>query len=40
MLALLPEGLEIAKRTYAFFKTLVPKFDDEASHFGTSRPCS
>lgn len=35
MLALLPEGLDIAKRTYAFFKTLVPKFQDEAKHFGT-----
>lgn len=35
MLALLPEGLEIAKRTYAFYKTLVPKFKDEADHFGT-----
>ena len=35
MLGLLPEGLEIAKRTYAFFKTLVPKFKDEAAHFGT-----
>jgi NAD-reducing hydrogenase large subunit len=35
MLALLPEGLDIAKRTYAFFKTLVPKFKDEASHFGS-----
>ncbi|MFD2111979.1 Ni/Fe hydrogenase subunit alpha [Thiorhodococcus fuscus] len=34
MLKLLPEGLEIAKRTYAFFKTLVPKFLDEANHFG------
>lgn len=34
MLAMLPEGLDIAKRTYAFFKTLVPKFKDEASHFG------
>lgn len=34
MLRLMPEGLEIAKRTYAFFKTLVPKFKDEASHFG------
>lgn len=33
--ALLPEGLEIAKRTYAFFKTLVPRFAEEASHFGT-----
>ncbi len=35
LLKLLPEGLEIAKRTYAFFKTLVPKFKDEASNFGT-----
>ncbi len=34
MLGLLPEGLEIAKRTYAFFKTLVPRFKDEADHFG------
>jgi NAD-reducing hydrogenase large subunit len=34
MLALLPDGLEIAKRTYAFFKFLVPKFADEAEHFG------
>ncbi|WPL17584.1 NAD-reducing hydrogenase HoxS subunit beta [Thiorhodovibrio winogradskyi] len=31
---MLPEGLEIAKRTYASFKTLLPKFKDEASHFG------
>jgi NAD-reducing hydrogenase large subunit len=35
MLKLLPEGLDIAKRTYAFFKTLVPKFKDEAHHFGS-----
>ena len=35
MLKLLPEGLEIAKRTYDFFKTLVPTFKDEARHFGT-----
>ncbi|MBV5273329.1 MAG: nickel-dependent hydrogenase large subunit, partial [Lamprocystis purpurea] len=35
ILKLLPEGLEIAKRTYGFFKTLVPKFKDETSHFGT-----
>ncbi len=35
MLAMLPEALTIAKDTYAFFKTLVPKFRDEASHFGT-----
>jgi NAD-reducing hydrogenase large subunit len=37
ILVLLPEGLEIAKRTYAFYKTLVPKFVDEARHFGTAR---
>lgn len=35
MLKLLPEGLEIARRTYDFFKTLVPKFKHEAEHFGT-----
>ncbi|MBN2885396.1 MAG: Ni/Fe hydrogenase subunit alpha [Chromatiaceae bacterium] len=35
LLALLPEALEIAKRTYAFYKTLVPKFQDEIAHFGT-----
>lgn len=35
ILALLPEGLEIAKRTYAFYKTLVPRFTAEARHFGT-----
>ena len=35
LLKLMPEGLEIAKRTYAFFKTLVPKFKDEANHFGS-----
>ena len=35
MLQLLPEGLEIAKRTYASYKTLVPRFKDEAEHFGT-----
>jgi NAD-reducing hydrogenase large subunit len=35
MLKLLPEGLEIAKRTYTFFKTLVPRFKDEAEHFGS-----
>ena len=34
MLALLPEALEIAKRTYGFYKDLVPKFRDEASNFG------
>ena len=35
ILALLPEGLDVAKRTYAFYKTLVPRFVDEARHFGT-----
>jgi NAD-reducing hydrogenase large subunit len=35
MQGMLPEALEIAKRTYATFKTLLPKFKDEASHFGT-----
>ncbi|MBK1641152.1 Ni/Fe hydrogenase subunit alpha [Chromatium okenii] len=35
LLALLPEALDIARRTYTFFKTLVPKFKDEANHFGT-----
>jgi len=34
MLALLPEALEIAKRTYGFYKELVPKFRDEANNFG------
>jgi len=34
ILGMLPEGLDIAKETYAFFKTLVPKFKDEAKHFG------
>jgi NAD-reducing hydrogenase large subunit len=35
MLGMLPEALQIAKDTYAFFKTLVPRFGDEAEHFGT-----
>jgi NAD-reducing hydrogenase large subunit len=35
ILALLPEGLEVAKRTYALYKTLVPRFVDEAKHFGS-----
>ncbi len=34
MLGLLPEALEIAKRTYGFYKELVPKFRDEANNFG------
>jgi len=33
--ALLPEGLEIARRTYGFYKALLPRFTDEARHFGT-----
>ena len=35
MLAMMPDALRIAKDTYTFFKTLVPKFKDEAEHFGT-----
>jgi len=35
ILALLPEGLEVAKRSYAFYKTLVPRFVEEARHFGS-----
>ncbi|MGB5833343.1 MAG: Ni/Fe hydrogenase subunit alpha [Thiohalocapsa sp.] len=35
MLTMMPDGLRIAKETFAFFKTLVPKFKDEAAHFGT-----
>ena len=34
LLALMPEALEIARRTYDFYKTLVPRFRAEASHFG------
>ncbi|MGD8207875.1 MAG: Ni/Fe hydrogenase subunit alpha [Thiohalocapsa sp.] len=34
MLAMVPEGLAIAKDTYAFYKSLVPRFRDEAEHFG------
>jgi NAD-reducing hydrogenase large subunit len=34
ILNMLPEGLDIAKETYSFFKTLVPKFKDEARNFG------
>jgi NAD-reducing hydrogenase large subunit len=34
MLGLIPEGMEIARRTYAFYKDLVPKLRDEAHHFG------
>lgn len=36
MLQLVPEGLDIAKRTYSFYKEeVVHKFADEAKHFGT-----
>jgi len=35
MLQLLPEGMAIAKRTYGFYKELVPKFQEEASRFGS-----
>ncbi len=34
ILRLIPEALEIAKRTYAFYKTLLPRFQDEAERFG------
>ncbi|MCU0835140.1 MAG: Ni/Fe hydrogenase subunit alpha [Chromatiaceae bacterium] len=34
MLGLIPEAMDIAKRTYQFYKGLVPRFRDEASHFG------
>ncbi len=35
MLGLVDEGLDIAKRTYEFYKDdVVPKFKDEAKHFG------
>ncbi|MGA7980694.1 MAG: Ni/Fe hydrogenase subunit alpha [Chromatiaceae bacterium] len=35
MLKLIPEGMTIAKRTYGFYKELVPKFQEEAKHFGS-----
>jgi NAD-reducing hydrogenase large subunit len=34
MLKLMPEALDIAKRTYGFYKGLLPKFREEASRFG------
>jgi len=34
MLKLIPEGMTIARRTYAFFRDQVSKFADEAQHFG------
>jgi NAD-reducing hydrogenase large subunit len=35
LLQLIPEGMAIAKRTYGFYKELVPKFQQEASLFGS-----
>jgi len=35
ILALLPEGLDVAKRTYAFYKTVGRGFAAAARHFGT-----
>jgi NAD-reducing hydrogenase large subunit len=35
MLKLIPEGMAIIKRTYGFYKELVPKFQEEAKHFGS-----
>ncbi|TVQ86911.1 MAG: Ni/Fe hydrogenase subunit alpha [Chromatiaceae bacterium] len=35
ILKMIPEGLEIAKETFALYKSMVPKFKDEISHFGT-----
>jgi NAD-reducing hydrogenase large subunit len=35
MLGLLPEAMDIARRTYAFYKDLVPRFREEAKHFGS-----
>jgi len=35
MLALIPEAMDIAKRTYQFYKGLVPRFREEAGHFGS-----
>lgn len=34
MLAMMPEGLDIAKRTYAAYKEIVQNFKEEAEHFG------
>jgi NAD-reducing hydrogenase large subunit len=34
MLKMIPEGMTIARRTYASFKELVGKFADETQHFG------
>lgn len=34
MLEIVPEGLQIAERTYELFKNIVGKFDHEVEHFG------
>ena len=34
MQALIPEGMTIAKRTFELYKSLLPKFQHEADHFG------
>ncbi len=34
MLKMIPDGITIARRTYAFFKDQISKFTDEAQHFG------
>ena len=34
MLKMIPDGMTIARRTYAFFKDQISKFTDEAQHFG------
>jgi NAD-reducing hydrogenase large subunit len=34
MLKMIPDGMTIARRTYAFFKDQLSKFTDEAQHFG------
>lgn len=34
ILAMLPEGLEIAQRTFEFFKGMIGKFPSETEHFG------
>jgi len=34
MLAMIPEGLEIAERTFTAFKDLIGPFSDEVEHFG------
>jgi len=36
LLAIMPEALEIARRTFDYYKTLVPMFRDEIANFGTT----